>query len=482
MTPEYYTNLWQNWIAEIEKTVPKTNKAFNLKQGISDSDIKMNQSQIAVNLPEDLIDFYRANNVTDNADISVFQFDIKGCWYNLLPFNQIPVEWNDFFEFDANEVQSNYKSAGISDKIIANDFANPNWIPFAVTDQGDMLLFDTQPSKKGVYGQIIELQNDSWERNVVANNLTELIKNQIEKLQNGEREIIETWLEKEAETENSLKKYFEFKDEKSSKFWEITLENASLKTRYGKIGTAGQISEKQFENELSAEKEYNKLIAEKTKKGYAEIKNTETQTAENEDNTALKIIFPNSFTTGKSKTENIENLQNQFNFSNEYANFLNIQNGFDGYDFDDASDKKRQKYLQKTTIELPDYYLNDIKNLYSSEELIEENKDNIFRDYLLMIGVDKGGNNFVEVLHGQFKGYIGFIDHEMYAGSDNMEEFIETFSLENFEKSTLEERTDMLCDEDIMMQFYAKNMHDFIENCIIFVNGEVKVIELEKIR
>ncbi len=65
-----------------------------------------------------------------------------------------------------------------------------------------------------------------------------------------------------------MKNYFEYKDEKSVKFWEINLNGLSVTTTYGKIGTTGQVSEKTFESEEKAEKEYHKLIGEKTKKGY----------------------------------------------------------------------------------------------------------------------------------------------------------------------------------------------------------------------
>ena len=41
-----------------------------------------------------------------------------------------------------------------------------------------------------------------------------------------------------------MKQYFEFKEGTSSKFWEISLEGTNLTTRYGKIGTDGQSTEK----------------------------------------------------------------------------------------------------------------------------------------------------------------------------------------------------------------------------------------------
>ncbi len=63
---------------------------------------------------------------------------------------------------------------------------------------------------------------------------------------------------------------FEFVEGSSSKFWEIQLEGSSFTTRYGKIGTEGQMSMKEYESEDKAKKEYDKLVAEKSKKGYVE--------------------------------------------------------------------------------------------------------------------------------------------------------------------------------------------------------------------
>jgi predicted DNA-binding WGR domain protein len=65
-------------------------------------------------------------------------------------------------------------------------------------------------------------------------------------------------------------RYFEFVEGSSSKFWEITLDGTSFTTRYGKIGTDGQQSLKEYDSEAKATTEYDKLVAEKVKKGYVE--------------------------------------------------------------------------------------------------------------------------------------------------------------------------------------------------------------------
>jgi uncharacterized protein (TIGR02996 family) len=63
---------------------------------------------------------------------------------------------------------------------------------------------------------------------------------------------------------------FEYRDEKSSKFWSIDLQGSRFTIHFGKIGTAGQTQLKEFPDDTKAQKEYDKLIAEKTGKGYVE--------------------------------------------------------------------------------------------------------------------------------------------------------------------------------------------------------------------
>ena len=64
---------------------------------------------------------------------------------------------------------------------------------------------------------------------------------------------------------------FEFVDGTSRKFWKIELNGLSHTVRFGKIGTGGQAQAKEFPSEAAAKASYEKLIAEKTKKGYVEV-------------------------------------------------------------------------------------------------------------------------------------------------------------------------------------------------------------------
>lgn len=71
-----------------------------------------------------------------------------------------------------------------------------------------------------------------------------------------------------AASSSSGARYFELIDASSSKFWEITLQGAAFITRYGKIGSTGQKTIKEFASEGAAKSEHDKLVSEKTKKGY----------------------------------------------------------------------------------------------------------------------------------------------------------------------------------------------------------------------
>ena len=66
------------------------------------------------------------------------------------------------------------------------------------------------------------------------------------------------------------KRYFEYKDEKSDKFWEIELRGSSYLLRYGKRDTPGQIKKKNFADPEIAKADAAKKIDEKINKGYVE--------------------------------------------------------------------------------------------------------------------------------------------------------------------------------------------------------------------
>lgn len=64
---------------------------------------------------------------------------------------------------------------------------------------------------------------------------------------------------------------FEMKEGSSDKFWEITLDGTSHTVRFGRVGTDGQTKTKDYGTVAAAKAAYDKLVKEKTGKGYKEV-------------------------------------------------------------------------------------------------------------------------------------------------------------------------------------------------------------------
>lgn len=67
-----------------------------------------------------------------------------------------------------------------------------------------------------------------------------------------------------------MKRYFEFQDSKSYKFWQVEVEGKDFTVTYGKIGTPGLAKVTSCASPEDAKKKSEKLVSEKVKKGYVE--------------------------------------------------------------------------------------------------------------------------------------------------------------------------------------------------------------------
>ncbi|MBN1412142.1 MAG: WGR domain-containing protein [Spirochaetales bacterium] len=83
---------------------------------------------------------------------------------------------------------------------------------------------------------------------------------------------------------------FEYKDSKSNKFWEIELKDITVTVHFGRIGSSGQAAAKRFTTRELAEKEYNKLISSKIKKGYKEVAVQTSSAAKRDSGTKNKKV------------------------------------------------------------------------------------------------------------------------------------------------------------------------------------------------
>jgi predicted DNA-binding WGR domain protein len=63
---------------------------------------------------------------------------------------------------------------------------------------------------------------------------------------------------------------FEFVGGSSAKFWEVSISGKEVTIRFGRLGTDGQTLTKDFPDAAAAQRHVEKLVVQKTGKGYVE--------------------------------------------------------------------------------------------------------------------------------------------------------------------------------------------------------------------
>jgi predicted DNA-binding WGR domain protein len=111
-----------------------------------------------------------------------------------------------------------------------------------------------------------------------------------------------------------LERSLRYTDGTSDKFWMIQLEGSNHTVQFGRYGTTGQVQTKEFPTEAAALKSYEKLVAEKLKKGYIEtgsevsdaVKQKEPKPQTNQKTTRVTAVETTVETTVNSATVNSE--------------------------------------------------------------------------------------------------------------------------------------------------------------------------------
>jgi predicted DNA-binding WGR domain protein len=72
---------------------------------------------------------------------------------------------------------------------------------------------------------------------------------------------------------------FEFVGGSSAKFWEVSVQSSDVTVRFGRLGTTGQTQTKSFATPDKAQRHADRLITEKTGKGYVECASSSAMTS-----------------------------------------------------------------------------------------------------------------------------------------------------------------------------------------------------------
>ena len=166
-----------------------------------------------------------------------------------------------------------------------------------------------------------------------------------------------------------MKRFFINQNDLSDKFWNIEYEGEEQIVHYGKIGTAGREMTKKFASEEECQKESEKLIAQKMKKGYVEVSPNEEIPAKIEMSEEEKAEFlfweaiEKSYKYNKKKWEDYdieEHLEKLTNYLSKYG-------------------KERLVAFEKTLQEkLMELYTAQIAELYIILNCDFEKKDDIY--------------------------------------------------------------------------------------------------------
>ena len=162
------------------------------------------------------------------------------------------------------------------------------WIPLTHDGGGDHTLIDLAPAEGGQVGQLIDFSHETGPEGVAAPGLAEYLSVLADGFESGAGSVNEEdgyidWHQergmarsafspapKESGAETTAKRYFEFTEGTSNKFWEVSHQGGEMTTRYGKIGTDGRSTTKSYATPEKAAAETAKIIAKKVEEGYVE--------------------------------------------------------------------------------------------------------------------------------------------------------------------------------------------------------------------
>ena len=92
------------------------------------------------------------------------------------------------------------------------------------------------------------------------------------------RHVIQPYLTMEMDPMTERRELI-FSDSKSNKFWNIELNGSDYTVNYGRVGTKGQTNTKSFDSADDAKADYDKIVAAKLKKGYADTASEPTMSS-----------------------------------------------------------------------------------------------------------------------------------------------------------------------------------------------------------
>lgn len=126
-----------------------------------------------------------------------------------------------------------------------------------------------------------------------------------------------------------MKHYLTFKDENSDKFWQIETTGKSFTVTYGKTGSLGASQTKKFLSEKECQKEAEKLVNEKLKKGYSVLRKNNNKKSVESINPLRPTTSPKSNSHKSAKKQSTsEVLINEVQVADDYPFYKNYNSEY----------------------------------------------------------------------------------------------------------------------------------------------------------
>jgi len=288
-----------------------------------------------------------------------------------------------------------------------------------------------------------------------------------------------------------------YKDEKSSKFWNIEVFGNSFKVTFGKSGSKGQEQTKSFETEQECLKEAQKLLNEKLKKGYKE---ENSEIALIEDRIITNFLSDYLEYQGNEISEYVQEIEKNFNLpiTGIFKQFLTaVENSTSGI-------SQREWTFEPS--EIIDLHAENGKN--RMEAIILANQQNylgtqileVFSNSIYIGSLGNGDAYFANIFskdtetHKKGDVEIVFFNHETYdfefVMADSLESFIKAVllleNIDSIDKQKLESEMEDLEDklnlswhfDDLVDQSDVSPEYQSIEDAKFFMNRGLWVIYL----
>lgn len=150
--------LWQRIIERGSNVERNFKESLNLQSGANDDELQLLENTLGVTVPDEVKSFYKVyNGQVWNPGVNSFVRNLT-----LSPISEIIDNWK-FLEEEFDPDDDMEPDIGEEMKPF---LWNSKWIPIAENGGGDYLCIDTDPSEKGIVGQVLYYWHDWGNRSI----------------------------------------------------------------------------------------------------------------------------------------------------------------------------------------------------------------------------------------------------------------------------------------------------------------------------